>query len=184
MYHPIKLILKVSSPSFNDTYTMCKTVHVLEPSKVHPYTPKEKQYLHHPRPPTPPLQSKCDETSSTIPMGHTQRTQERIGHSTMLEEPVHSTPSEETPTLSEETPTLSEQPPSSNIPVVVQEVPFIKSSVHRRICFGAYVGGVVGVSSALLYHLRYELATPDLLPVHILVLLITFKLLYAVRHFQ
>lgn len=160
----------MSPPSFKDTYTMCKTVHVLEPSKVHPYTPKEKQYLHHPRPPTPPLKSNCDESSTTIPTVHTERTQEVVGHSTILDEPV--------------LPASLKEPSSSNTLISVQATPFIKTPLHRKLCFGAYVGGVVGVSSALLYHLRYELANPDLLPVHILMLLIGFKLLYVVRHFQ
>jgi hypothetical protein len=155
---------------FKDEYTMCKTVHVVEPSKVHPYTPQEKQYLKHPRPPTPPLKSKCDESSTTIPTVHTERSQEVVGHSTILEEPV--------PLIS------SEEPPSSNTLVSAQETPFIKSSFHRKLCFGTYVGCVLGVSSALLYHLRYELTNPDLLPVHLLMLLIGFKLLYVVRHFQ
>ena len=149
---------------------MCKTVHVLEPSKVHPYTPQEKKYLYHPRPPTPPLKSKCDESSTSIPTVHTEPTQEIIGGSTILEEPVHST--------------TSEEPPSSNTLISVQATPFIKTPLHRKLCFGAYVGGVVGLSSALLYHARYELTNPDLLPVHLLMLLIGFKLLYVVRHFQ
>ncbi len=177
MYHPIKLIVRVSLPSFKDAYTMCKTVHVIEPSKVHPYIPQEKKYLTQPRPPTPPLKSKCDESSTTIPTVHTEKSQEVVGHSTILEEAVHSTPSEVSRTSSEE-------PPSSNTLVLVHDVPFIKSSVHRRLCFGTYIGCVLGVSAALLYHLRYELANPDLLPVHLLMLLIGVKLLYVVRHFQ
>jgi hypothetical protein len=164
------LIVGAIPAIFKDTYTMCKTVHVLEPSKVHPYTPKEKQYLHHPRPPTPPLKSNCDESSTTIPTVHTERTQEVVGHSTILEEPA--------PLIS------SEEPPSSNTPISVQATPFIKTPLHRKLCFGTYVGCVLGVSSALLYHARYELTNPDLLPVHMLMLLIAFKLLYVVRHFQ
>ncbi len=148
-----------------DTYTMCKTVHVLEPSKVHPYTPQEKKYLYQPLPPTPPLKSNKEEPVS-IPSISSEVKNDTV----CVAEPPTST--------------TSEEPQSSNTLVSVQATPFIKTPLHRTLCFGTYVGTVVGLSAALLYHLRYELTNPNLLPVHMLMLLIGFKLLYAVRHFK